>query len=430
MESAAPVPAGYPATYYAATARPVPAPEPLRGEHATDVAVIGAGFTGVATALSLAERGHRVTVVEAQRVGWGASGRNGGQFTDSIDGTAAIRRQLGAAAEEFLWHLRWRGHAIIEDRVARYRIGCDLKHGHLRAAKKRRQVADLERDHAELVARGLGDQVHLLKGAEMRDAIGSDAYVAGLINHRNGQLHPLNLCLGEAEAARGLGVAIHEHSPVARIEHGREPVVVTAEGRLRARRIVVAGNAYHGLERRRLRGLLFPATSHIVVTEPLSPALAAAISPRDLAVYDCNHVIDYYRLTPERRLLFGAGCRYTGHDPADIDAAMRPALAAVFPELRDARIDYRWSGRIGIVLNRVPQLGYLAPNVLYAQGYSGHGICLSHIVGEALAREIAGETGDFARFAGMRHRRLPVSGRAGSAAVALGMAYYRLLDRF
>ena len=421
---------GYPATYYAATANSAPPPTPLSGEADADVAIIGGGFTGVATALSMAERGHAVVVVEADRVGWGASGRNGGQFTDSIAGEATLRRQLGAEAEAFLWHLRWSGHELIEERVRRYAIACDLRHGHLRAAKKRRQVPGLRADYEALASRGLGDQVAWVEGAELRDWIGSEAYVAGLVNWRNGHLHPLNLCLGEAEAARSLGARIFEHSPVRRVEYGPRPAVVTDAGRVTADTVILAGNAYHELQQRALRGMLFPASSHIVVTEPLSDDCIRALNPHRLAVYDCNHIIDYYRVTPDNRLLFGAGCSYTGRDPADIDAAMRPLLAGVFPQLRDVRIDYRWGGRIGIVLNRVPQLGRISPHVWYAQGYSGHGICLTHIVGEALADAVDGDTARFEQFARIRHKRLPVGRTAGSAVVALGMLYYRLLDKF
>lgn len=421
----------YPATYYSATAHVTPPVTPLQGEQTTEVAVVGGGFTGVATALALAERGRTVRLLEANRIGWGASGRNGGQFTDSVSGEDTIRRQLGAEAEELIWHLRWHGHSLIEDRVQRYGIDCDLKHGHLRVAKKARQVPALRHEYDELVARGHGDAVRFVEGDQLRTVIGSDAYVAGLINRRNGHLHPLNLCLGEAAAARDLGVTIHEGSPVTGISHGNRPTVTTSQGRIHADQVVLAGNAYHGLEPQQLRGRLFPATSHIVVTEPLSRVQVEALNPQDLAVYDSNHVIDYYRLTPDRRLLFGAGCRYSGHDPGDIDAALRPALSAVFPQLADVRIDYRWGGRIGIVLNRVPQVGYLSRNVVYAQGYSGHGICLSHVLGDALAATLSdGSSRDFAQLARIRHWRLPLGPRAGSALVALGMLYYRLLDRF
>lgn len=415
-------------SYYAATANPAPDPEPLSGEHDTEVAIVGGGFTGIATALTLAERGHAVAVVEARRVGWGASGRNGGQFTDSIAGEATIRRQLGDEAASFLWHLRWRGHEIITERIQRYGIHCDLKRGHLRAAKKRRQVADLRRDHEEMVRWGMGEDVRLVEGDELSEVIGSDVYVAGLINRRNGHLHPLNLCLGEAEVARGLGARIFEQSPVSRIEHGARPTVVGADGRLTADTVIVAGNAYHELEPGALKGMLFPATSHIIVTEPLGEELAARINPQDLAVYDCNHIIDYYRLTPDRRLLFGAGCNYSGHDHADIAGMMRPYMERIFPQLRDVRIDYAWGGRIGIVFNRVPQLGHVSDNVLHAQGYSGHGICLSHIVGETLADALDGNTENFERFARIRHYRFPFGQTIGSQMVALGMMYYRMRD--
>ena len=417
-------------SYYAATANAAPPVERLAGEEKADIAIVGGGFTGIATALSLAERGYQVAVLEAHRVGWGASGRNGGQFTDSIAGEGTIRRQLGAEAEDFLWYLRWRGHTIIEDRVERYGIECDLRHGHIRTAKKRRQVADLRADYEAMARRNMRQHLQFVEGKELRRLLGTDAYHAGLVNRRNGHLHPLNLCLGEADAARGLGARIFEESPVTHIEHGDHPAVVTTDGRVRADRVIVAGNAYHELEPKSLKGLIFPATSHIIVTEPLSDERVQEINPQRLAVYDTNHIIDYYRITADQRLLFGAGCNYSGRDPEDIDAVMRPCMERIFPQLADTAIDYRWGGRIGIVLNRVPQLGRISPNVWYAQGYSGHGVCLTHVVGETLAAAISGRSERFDQFARVRHTRLPVGDWLGSRMVALGMLYYRMLDRF
>lgn len=419
----------YPASYYAATRRRIVPFDSLAGDCRVDVGIVGGGFTGIATALSLIENGYRVAVVEANRVGWGASGRNGGQFTDSISGEARIRSALQADdAPAFLRMLRWRGHEIIEDRVRRYDIQCDLKHGHLTAAVKPRQMEALRVEYEQLIKDGAGDAVRLVEADGFDGVLGTDAYCGGLLNRRNGHLHPLNLCLGEADAARQQGASIFEHSPVTRIEHGRTPAIVTPGGRVTADAVVLAGNAYHRLERAALRGMLFPATSHIVVTEPLPDQVAEAINPLDLAVYDCNHVLDYYRLTADGRLLFGAGCNYSGHDPRDIDRVMRPRVRRIFPRLADARIDYRWSGKIGIVINRVPQLGRIDSNVYYAQGYSGHGICLSHVVGEIMADAIGGTMERFDVFDRVRHLRLPAGEWLGGRIVALGMLYYRLRD--
>lgn len=419
----------YPDSYYAATRNEFPEFESVSGDCRVDVAIVGGGFTGIATALSLAEKGYQVAVVEGSRIGWGASGRNGGQFTDSISGEHNIRRNLSPEyAETFIRMLQWRGHEIIENRVQRYNIDCDLKHGHLTVAFKNRQMTALRTKHEDLIRQGLGDIVRLIESEEFDDMLGTEAYVGGLFNERNGHLHPLNLCLGEADAARRLGARIFEDSQVTHIEHGPPSVLVTERGRVTADAVILAGNAHHRLEHHNLKGLLFPATSQIVVTEPLSAELRREINPLDLAVYDCNHVLDYYRMTKDGRLLFGAGCNYSGRDSRNIDKVMRSRIRRIFPQLEHVQIDYRWSGKIGVVINRVPQLGRLDGNVYYAQGYSGHGICLSHVVGEIMADAVRGSMEKFDVFARIPHFRIPVGERLGSHLVALGMLYYRLRD--
>ncbi len=419
----------YPESYYAATRNEVAPFEVVSEDCRVDVGIIGGGFTGVSTALSLMEKGYSVAVVEANRIGWGASGRNGGQATDAISGEKSFRKILPEQqARQFLRMLRQRGHEIIEDRIKTYDIRCDLKHGHLMAAFKSRQMEDLYREYNELIEDGLGDSARIVTSEEFEGVLGTDVYTGGLLTRHNGHLHPLNLCLGEADAARRQGARIFENSPVTHIEHGQHPKIVTKGGRITADSVVVAGNAYHTLERETLKGILFPAVSQIVVTEPLSEELASAINPLDLAVYDCNHVLDYYRMTADRRLLFGAGSNYSGRDLSDIDRVMLPRITRIFPQLKGIGIDYRWSGKMGIVINRVPQLGRVDRNVYYAQGYSGHGICLSHIVGEIMAEAVSGTMERFDVFARIPHHRIPLGDWAGNQIVALGMLYYRLRD--
>jgi glycine/D-amino acid oxidase-like deaminating enzyme len=242
-------------------------------------------------------------------------------------------------------------------------------------------------------------------------------------------LHSLNLVLGEARAAASLGVRICEGTEVTGIEHGSPATVVTATGRVSADTVLVAGNAYHRLERGRLVGLLFPAALGNLATAPLDPESAAAINPRDIAVYDCRFVLDYYRLTADRRLMFGGGANYTGKAPADIAATLRPAIERTFPRLRGIPIDFAWSGMAGIVPNRVPLLGRLSPTVCYAQGYSGHGIATSHVLAEMVAEAITGAQDRFDTFAGLDHLRLPVGDTIGGHLLALGAWYYGLRDR-
>ncbi|WP_111412438.1 NAD(P)/FAD-dependent oxidoreductase [Billgrantia lactosivorans] len=421
------------ASYYTASIQQETGYPRLLGEATTDVAIVGGGFTGMATAVELAERGYRVAVVEANRIGWGASGRNGGQVTGSLSGEAAMRKQmrrsLGQAADDFVWELRWRGQRIIRERVAKYAIPCDLKHGHLQAAWRPSHMAALRADFEACQAHGMGEHVELLEAHQVRDVIRTECYHGGLLNRYNLHLHPLNLCLGEARVAERLGARLFEDSPVVRIEHGDSPRVVTASGALRAGRVLLAGNAYHRLERRRLGGRLFPASLGIVATAPLG-ALAEALNPRDLAVYDSRFVLDYHRLTADRRLLFGGGANYSGRDSPDIAAELRPRLEATFPQLAGTPIDYAWQGMAGIVVNRIPMLGRLSDHVYYAQGYSGHGVATSHIVGEIMARAIAGHMEEFDTFAACRHVRVPFADALGNPLLAAGMWYYQLLERW
>ncbi|QTF93998.1 FAD-binding oxidoreductase [Halomonas sp. BM-2019] len=420
-------------SYYSASIREASDYPRLEGEHRVDVAIVGGGFTGVASAVELAERGYRVAVVEAHRVGFGASGRNGGQVTGSLSGEAAMRRQmrrtLGEEAADFVWQLRWRGHRIIRERVARYAIRCDLKPGHLQAAWQPSHLAVLRADFEACQAHGLGDYVSWLERAQVGELLGTTRYHGALRNDYNLHLHPLNLCLGEARAAAGLGAKVFEGSRVVAIEHGSTPGVVGEHGRVRADNVILAGNAYHRLEQRRLGGRLFPASLGIVATAPLDEATARAINPEDLAVYDTRFVLDYYRLSADRRLLFGGGANYSGKASADLAAELRPRLEGTFPQLQGVPFDFQWQGLAGIVINRVPMVGRLSPNVYYAQGYSGHGIATSHIMGEILAKAVDGTMREFDAFADIRHWRVPFGDRLGSALLAAGMWYYQLQER-
>ena len=289
-------------SYYAATANELTDYPQLRGAETADVCVIGAGFTGIATALTLAERGYKVHVVEANRVGWGASGRNGGQLIGGISGESAIAKHHGRDVEELFGELRWLGHDVVRERVEKYGIQCDLKWGYVDVAIKKRHLRDFRHDHDRLHAAGFPHEVRLLSRDETRVVTGTDRYIGALLNRGNGHLHPLNLCIGEARAAEGLGARIYEQSPVLRIDRGSRPRVVTQQGSVTADAVVIAGNAYHALERK-LRGIMFPVNSFIMATEPLPAETVSIINPQDLAVCDPNFVLEYFRLSADKRLL-------------------------------------------------------------------------------------------------------------------------------
>jgi glycine/D-amino acid oxidase-like deaminating enzyme len=390
--------------------------------------VIGAGFTGIATALTLAERGYKVTVLEKNRVGWGASGRNGGQMIGGMSGERGLLKYWGEDAVDTIHELGYRGHEIIEQRVQHYDIACDLKHGYIDVALKQRHLDDQNEWLEFLSKRGMGDKLRLVGREELPALIGTDHYLGGLINNRNGHLHPLNLCLGEARAAAQLGVSIHEGSEVTEIIHGSKPCVTTRQGRVNAKFVVLAGNAYHHLERRTLSGLVFPAGSFIIATEPLSEEEIERLNPLDLAVCDQNEVLDYFRLSADKRLLFGGRCNYSGREPRSIQGTMLPRLHRIFPQLSHKRIDYAWGGKIGIVVNRVPLLGRVSDTVFYCMGYSGHGVNMTHACGEIMAEAVAGTAERMDIFARVPHRRIPLGQWFGNQMVAMGMLYHRIRD--
>jgi len=416
------------ASYYAATVNERTDYPVLEGSRSTDICVVGAGFTGIATALTLAERGYRVAVVEAHRVGWGASGRNGGQLINGISGLHKIQKRHGDGIADMLWDLRWRGNDIVHERVERYGIDCDLKPGFVETALKPRHLDDIREYANTFEKRNFPYRYEVWDADTTCELLGTDAFIGAFASYRDGHLHPLNLCIGEARAAAGLGVEIYEGSAVTAIEHGPRPAVVTDRGRIEADAIVLAGNAYGRFEPKYLSNLVFPAGSYIIATEPLSEETVARINPRDVAVCDLNEIVDYYRLSADRRLLYGGRCNYSGRDPVSIKASILPRLARIYPELKDVRVDFEWGGNIGIVLNRIPALGRIRGNVYYSQGYSGHGVNASHIMGEVVADAIGGTLETFDLFADIRHFRIPGSQWLGSQIIALGMLYYRLRD--
>ncbi|MDH5345688.1 MAG: FAD-binding oxidoreductase, partial [Gammaproteobacteria bacterium] len=233
----------------------------------------------------------------------------------------------------------------------------------------------------------------------------------------------------EAQAAASLGVRIFEQSPVVDIEHGVRPKVKTASGHVVADAVVLAGNAYSRFEPKYLSNLVFPAGSYLIATEPLQEDVASRINRQDVAVCDLNDIVDYYRLSADRRLLYGGACNYSGWDPSSICSYIQPRMLKIYPELKDVKIEFEWGGKIGIVLNRIPALGRIRGNVYYCQGYSGHGVNASHIMGEIVADAIGGTLEKFDLFANIRHFRMPGSQWLGSQIIALGMLYYRLQDR-
>lgn len=417
-------------SYYAASVNEVTDYPVLEGAKSADVCVVGAGFTGTATALSLAERGYSVALVEANRVGWGASGRNGGQVINGMGGIETLRKKHGNSIAEILNNLRWGGNDIIRERVAKYGIQCDLKDGYLEVATKPSQVSYIDEFAEDRESHPSDFAYEVWDREKTCDMLGTDAYHGGFVCYRDGHLHPLNLCIGEARAAHNLGVQIFEQSPVTGITHGKRPRVETANGYVEADSVVLAGNAYSQLEPKHLSNLIFPAGSYIIATEPLADDVAKSINRKDVAVCDLNEVVDYYRLSADKRLLFGGACNYSGRDPKSIKSYILPRMLKVYPQLKDVKIEYEWGGKIGVVLRRIPTLGRINDNVYYCQGYSGHGVCATHVMGEVMADAVTGTMERFDLFADMNHFRIPGTQWMGNQIIALGMLYYKMKDRF
>lgn len=416
------------ASYYAATSNWQTDYARLDGDARCDVAVVGAGFTGVSAALSLAERGYKVILLEANRVGWGASGRNGGQLIDGFVEVEKIEKRLGHDAAMIAYQMGLECRDLVVERIERYAIDCDLKFGYLDLALNDK---DMQYFHSELERKSKLNYPHetlLIEKEQMPRYIGSERYVGGLINRGNGHLHPLNLCIGEARAAEKLGVRIHEQTPVSRVLHGPQPKVETPYGTVHASKVVLAGNAYLGRSERRLFGSVIPSGSYVIATGQLSAEQAAELLPEDMAACDQRVGLDYFRLSADKRMLFGGLCNYSGRDPRDIAATLRPNMLKVFPQLAGASIDYQWGGYIAISINRIPQFGRIKENTWYAQGYSGHGLAPSHLAGKVLADAIGGEMEQFDVFERIRHLRLPGGKWFANPALALGMLYFRLKE--
>ncbi|WP_027910075.1 FAD-binding oxidoreductase [Pseudomonas sp. URMO17WK12:I4] len=416
-------------SYYAASRNPRVDYPALTDVVETDVCIIGAGYTGLSTALFLLENGFRVTVLEAAKVGFGASGRNGGQIVNSYSRDIdVIEKQVGARQAQLLGEMAFEGGRIIRERIAKYNIQCDLKDGGVFAAITGKQMGHLE-SQKKLWERYGHTQLELMDERRIREVVGTDRYVGGMLDMSGGHIHPLNLALGEAAAVTSLGGAIYEQSPATRIDRGPQPVVHTPKGQVKAKFVVVAGNAYLGGLMPELAAKSMPCGTQVIATEPLSDELAHSLLPQDYCVEDCNYLLDYYRLTGDKRLIYGGGVVYGARDPADIEAIIRPKLLKTFPQLADVKIDYTWTGNFLLTLSRLPQVGRIGENIYYSQGCSGHGVTYTHLAGKVLAEALRGQAERFDAFASLPHYPFPGGQLLRVPFTALGAMYYQLRDR-
>ncbi|MEW5510193.1 NAD(P)/FAD-dependent oxidoreductase [Pseudomonas antarctica] len=421
-------------SYYRASANAMPERPLLGTDLSADVCVIGGGFTGVNTAIELAQRGLSVILLEARRIGWGASGRNGGQLIRGIGhDVSGFARYVGEEGVRYLERAGIDSVALVGERIRQHRIDCDLRWGFCELANTTAQFAAFKGEQQSLAAFGYAHETRLVEAQDMQQVVGSTVYAGGLVDMGSGHLHPLNLVLGEAQVAESLGVRIFERTQVVELIHGDTVQVRCAAGTVRAAHLVLACNAHLDELEPRLSGKVLPAGSYIIATEPLSEAVAKQLIPQNLALCDQKVGLDYYRLSADRRLLFGGACHYSGRDPVDIAAYMQPKMLKVFPQLAGTAIEFQWGGKIGITANRFAQVGRLKqhPNVFYAQGYSGHGLNVTHWCATLLAEAIhAGHSQGLDIFSQVPHMTFPGGKALRSPLLALGMLWLRLRERF
>lgn len=421
-------------SYYAATAARGPAHPPLSGPAACDVAVVGGGLAGLSAALDLRARGFDVVLLEAREIGFGASGRNGGQ---AIHGLACdqdvVEAQLGLDEARRVWNMSIEALDLLRQRIADHGIACDWRDGYLglaTSARKGRALADwadrIERDYAYPLAR--------IAPADLPRWIASPRFHSGVHDPRSGHLHPLKYTHGLAAAAARAGVRLHEGSPVTALQPGTPTRLRTPQGELRARQVLLAGNVYlqdiaPGLAPA-LAPRIMPVGTYIACSEPLGAARADALVPSRSAVCDTDFVLDYFRTTDDHRMLYGGRVSYSTVTPADLPESMRRRMVATFPQLAGVKVDYAWGGFVDITMNRAPDFGRLpdAPQVYYLQGFSGHGLALTGLAGRLVAEAMAGDAERFDVFARLKHRPFPGGRALRTPALVLGMAWYRLRD--
>lgn len=426
-------------SYYAATVVREQSFPVLVSNVECDVAVVGGGLAGLSAAIELADRGFSVVLLEAREVGWGASGRNGGQ---AIAGLACdqdvIEAQLGRDAARRVWDMTLEAIRLIGERIARFDIDCDWRAGTMSLAVSERKARALRAWHEQMES-VYGYAATWIEAKDMPRWIASPRFHSGLHDAASGHLHPLKYSLGLARAAASLGVRIFENSDALALEPGPTAHIRTAQGTVSASHVLLAGNVYLQGLAPVLENRVMPVGTYIVTSETLDPALARALIPSGAAVCDTNFVLDYFRPTADHRMLYGGRVSYSTTTPMNLAASMQRRMARSFPQLKDTKIEFAWGGFVDISMNRAPDFGRLSDrlngtarrehaNVYYLQGFSGHGLALTGLAGKLVAEAIAGDAERFDTFARIRHRTFPGGRLLRTPALVAGMAYYRLRD--
>jgi gamma-glutamylputrescine oxidase len=432
-------------SYYAATASRERGYPRLEGESSCDVAIVGGGLAGLSAALELADHGVSVALLEARQVGWGASGRNGGQALAGLAcDHSVVSEQLGLAASRQVWDMTLEAIRLIDERRRRFAIDCDWQPGYLGLAVNARKAAELRRS-VDTLRRDHGYQVEWIEPSAMERWIASPRYHSGIHDPAGAHLHPLKYSLGLARAAAGLGARLHEGSAVTAVESLGPNAgyrVRTDRGQLLARHVLLAGNVYLQGVAKVLESRIMPVGTYIVASERLDKPLADSLVPSRAAVCDTNFVLDYFRTTADDRMLYGGRVSYSTQTPANLAEGLRRRMVGTFPQLDGRRIEFAWGGFVDITMNRAPDFGRLSDrlrdagdreadryrDVYYLQGFSGHGLALTGLAGQLVAEAIRGSAQRFDLFARLRHRPFPGGELLRMPALVLGMAYYRLKD--
>jgi len=424
-------PGQYPASYYHATAPELNKFASIQGDITCDVCVIGAGYTGLSTALHLAEKNYDVVLLDAHRIGWGASGRNGGQLASGqrVD-QRALEKMLGLDQAKTLWQLGQDANALVRDLIAKHNINCDLKDGVVHANHRQRfkKHSQSEADHLNTVY-GY-DKISFLDQKTIRQLLDTNAYYSGTLDKGAAHLHPLKLAFGLACAAVKVGVRIFENTEVLNLEQTDPAKITTANGTITTRFAALACNGYLGdLDNKTARHVM-PINNFIIATEPLDNNLATSLIANDAAVADSKFVINYYRLSLDNRLLFGGGENYSYAFPKNIKNFVRKPMLEIYPQLKGVKIDYGWGGTLAITMNRLPFMKHLKPNILTAGGYSGEGLGMGTFAGKLMADAIDGTASKFDIMSALPNQKFPGGKISRAPLLALAMLYYSLRDKF
>ena len=422
-------------SYYAASANEQPQYPTLEGDIEVDVCVVGGGFAGLSSAIELADKGYKVAVLEANHIGFGASGRNGGQI---IAGLACeidvIEKSIGFDAAKQVWNMTLEALDLVRERVKRFNIHCDLMDGFLGVSVNEKKGKSLRKWFDDMAkCYGYDADATWIEPANLQKWIVSPRYFNGYYDKRSGHLHPLNYCLGLAKGAASLGVQIYQHSAVKQMQQGETVILKTEKGQIKAKFVVLAGNVYlpeiAPEIAPKLANRIVPVGTYIIGTEPIDAGLVAKLIPKNAAVCDTNFVLDYFRFSADKRLLYGGRVSYSAMTPRNLTQSMQARMAETFPQLKNSKVEYTWGGYVDITLNRAPDFGRLVNNVYYLQGFSGHGVALTGLSGKLVAEAISGQAERLDVFSKIKHHDFPGGKLLRTPALVLGMAWFQLRDR-